>query len=140
MIVEACDAPASQSTGEGELVVERGVPFAARCETHELPFVGVAHVGYVPGAQMLDAPDLADAIERLAVRPQRQERLTVALSDWIEGTFAPPGFAVVLEADHACHAVRTAGGRGANVVTACFRGVLRSDAPLRAEFLARLRR
>jgi GTP cyclohydrolase I len=120
-----------------ELVVVRGMRFSSRCEAHELPYHGVVHVGYLPSARMLDGADLADAIEECATGSQRQERLTAAISDWLAATLEPLGSAVVLEAEHACHAELTAGGRGGNVVTARFRGVLRSDAPLRAEFVAR---
>lgn len=140
MIVEPLAAAVGAPADAGELVVVRGLRFASRCESHELPFVGAAHVGYVCPASAFDAADLADAIERLARRPQRQERLTAAVSEWVAESFQPLGSAVVLEAEHACHAVRTAGGRGANVITTRFRGTLRSDALLRAEFLARLRR
>jgi GTP cyclohydrolase IA len=132
---QPCDVPAAGPAVDDELVVVRGVPFAGRCAAHELPFFGVAHVGYVPGVRALDAADLADALERLTRDPQRQERLTAALSDWIDVTLAPLGAGVILEAEHTCHADRGPGGRGANVVTARFRGVLKSNALLRGEFI-----
>jgi GTP cyclohydrolase I len=118
-----------------ELIVVRGLRFASRCQAHVLPVVGVVHVGYVPDGHVLEVEDLADAIEARASMPQRQEQLTTAVSDWIEENVAPVGTAVVLEAEHACHA-----GRDTNVVTARFRGVVQHDTTLRAEFLSRLRR
>jgi GTP cyclohydrolase I len=132
----ACKGAATAAIDD-ELVVLWGVPFAARCAAHELPFFGVAHVGYMPGARTLDAADLADALERLTQAPQRQERLTAAVSEWIDAALDPRGLGVVLEAEHTCHAGRGAGGRGANVVTARLRGVLKTDAWLRAEFVGR---
>jgi GTP cyclohydrolase I len=118
-----------------ELIVVRGLRFASRCEAHELPVVGVVHVGYVPDGHLLDVEDLADAIEARATLPQRQEQLTAAVSDWLEEHVAPVGTAVVLEADHACYA-----GRDTNVVTTRFRGALQHEPTLRAEFLSSLRR
>ncbi len=140
MIVEPRAQTATALEPAGELIVVQGVPFTALCEAHELPFLGVAHVGYVPRDRRLDAADLADALEQRAGVPQRQERLTAAVSDWVGETVDPLGSAVVVEAEHACHAVVTAGGRRANVVTARFRGMLQSNAPLRSEFVGRLRR
>ena len=140
MIVEPREETASPLDFAGELIVVRGVPFAARCEAHELPFFGVAHVGFIPRDRLLEVADLADAIEQRAEGPQRQERLTAAVSDWVAETLDPLGSAVVVEAEHACHAVGTAGGRSADVVTARFRGVLQSNEPMRAEFVGRLRR
>jgi GTP cyclohydrolase I len=120
-----------------ELIVVRGLRFTSRCEAHELPVIGVAHVGYVPDAILLDLDDLADAIERCSVGPQRQERLTAAVADWMAAALDPLGVAVVLEADHACYAGASTGGRAANVVTARYRGLLRENAGMRAEFVAR---
>ena len=137
MIAQPCDLPATSSGADDELVVLRGVPFASKCAAHQLPFFGVAHVGYVPGARTLDAVDLADALERLTHDAQRQERLTAAVCEWIDSTLHPRGVGVVLEAEHSCDVGSGAGGRGANVVTARFRGVLQSDAWLRAEFVGR---
>jgi len=132
MIVEPLEA--------AELIVVRGLQFAGRCESHELPFFGVAHLGYVPKRRRLDGDELAAELERRARVAQRQERLTNAVSDWMVDQYAPLGVALVLEAEHACHERRGAAGRETKVVTAQFRGVLRHDAPLRAEFLSRVRR
>jgi len=118
-----------------ELIVVRRLRFASRCQAHELPVVGVVHVGYVPDGHLLEVEELADAIEARVAVPQRQEQLTTAVSDWLAENIAPVGTAVVLEAEHACHA-----GRDTNVVTAQFRGVVQHDPTLRAEFFSRLRR
>jgi GTP cyclohydrolase I len=134
VIVEPREAPTA------ELIVVCGLQFASRCAAHGLPFFGVVHAGYVPATRRLDLADLAEEIERRARPAQRQERLTTAVSHWMMDALEPFGVALVVEAEHACHGRASADGRETRVVTACFRGVMQDDMPLRAEFLSRVRR
>src|SRR5256885_2292677 len=88
--------------GYDELVLARRIPFRSICEHHLLPFVGVAHVGYLPGDRILGLSKLARVVEHFAGRPQVQERLTKQVADWLHTTLEPLGVGVVLEAEHTC--------------------------------------
>jgi GTP cyclohydrolase IA len=119
-----------------ELVVARSIPVQSVCEHHMLPFVGVAHVGYLPGARILGLSKLARVVELFARRPQVQERLTQQVADWLETNLAPRGVGVVVEAEHLCMTVRGVRAPGATTVTSALHGQLRADAASRAEFFA----
>jgi GTP cyclohydrolase I len=120
-----------------ELVLERSIPFASLCEHHVLPFVGVAHVGYVPGQRIIGLSKLGRAVEHLARGLQVQERLTVDIADWLEDTVAPEGVGVMLEAEHLCVSMRGARTTGSRTVTSRLTGKLRDEPAMRAEFFAR---
>ncbi|PWJ54105.1 GTP cyclohydrolase I [Quadrisphaera granulorum] len=120
--------------GYDELVVVSDIPFRSLCEHHLLPFVGTAHVGYLPGERVVGLSKLARAVEALASRPQVQERLTCQVADLLEEALAPRGVGVVLEADHSCMSLRGARAVGARTRTSALRGLVRSDARTRAEF------
>jgi len=122
--------------GYDELVLARGIPVHAVCEHHLLPFVGVAHVGYLPGERILGLSKLARVVEMFARRPQVQERLTMQVADWLQANLAPRGVGVVLEAEHLCMTMRGVRAGGAVTVTSAVRGQLREDARSRAEFFA----
>ena len=126
--------------GYDELVVVCGIPFRSLCEHHLLPFAGVAHVGYLPGERVVGLSKLARAVEASAARPQVQERLTVQVADLLEDALAPRGVGVVIDADHTCMSLRGARATGARTRTSALRGLLRSDARTRAEFLDLTRR
>jgi GTP cyclohydrolase IA len=104
------------------------------CEHHLLPFVGVAHVGYLPGERILGLSKLARVVELFARRPQVQERLTQQIADWLQDHVAPRGLGVVVEAEHLCMTVRGVRASGASTVTSALHGQLRADAASRAEF------
>src|SRR5215213_8845466 len=89
-----------------ELVVVRSIPVQSVCEHHFLPFTGVAHVGYLPGARILGLSKLARVVELFARRPQVQERLTQQVADWLQDHLAPRGVGVVIAAEHLCMTVR----------------------------------
>jgi len=120
-----------------ELVLARSIPFASLCEHHVLPFVGVAHVGYVPGDRIIGLSKLARAVEHCARGLQVQERLTVEIADWLEDTLAPEGVGVMLEAEHLCISMRGARTTGSRTVTSRLTGKLREEPATRAEFFAR---
>ena len=99
--------------GYDELVLAKAIPFSSLCQHHLLPFVGVAHVGYLPADRILGLSKLARVVERFARRLQLQERLTTQVADWLQDQLAPKGVGVVLEAEHLCMTLRgVAGGRG----------------------------
>ena len=104
------------------------------CEHHLLPFVGVAHVGYLPGEGILGLSKLARVVELFARRTQVQERLTQQVADWLQDHVAPRGLGIVVEAEHLSMTVRGVGASGTSTVTCALHGQLRSDAASRAEF------
>lgn len=119
-----------------ELVVARGIPMRSLCAHHMLPFVGVAHVAYLPGKRILGLSKLARVVEMFAGGLQIQERLTVQVADWLAEHLEPKGVGVVIEAEHLCMTLRGVQAHGARTVTSSLRGLLRDDARTRAEFLA----
>jgi GTP cyclohydrolase I len=120
--------------GYDELIIARAIPVQSVCEHHLLPFVGVAHVGYLPGERILGLSKLARVVELFARRPQVQERLTQQIADWLQDHVAPHGLGVVVEAEHLCMTVRGVRASGASTVTSALHGQLRADAASRAEF------
>ncbi|MGZ4617106.1 MAG: GTP cyclohydrolase I FolE, partial [Actinomycetes bacterium] len=122
--------------GYDELVVARSLPVLSVCEHHLLPFVGVAHVGYLPGARILGLSKLARVVELFARRPQVQERLTQQVADWLQTNLSPRGVGVVIEAEHQCMTVRGVRAAGSSTVTSALHGLIRDDASCRAEFFA----
>jgi GTP cyclohydrolase I len=119
-----------------ELVLAGGIPVHSVCEHHMLPFLGTAHVGYLPGQRILGLSKLARVVELFARRPQVQERLTVQVADWLQANLNPRGVGVVVEAEHLCMTLRGVRTGGATTTTSTMRGLLRQDARSRAEFLA----
>ena len=122
--------------GYDELVVATGIPFHSLCEHHLLPFVGVAHLGYLPGERIVGLSKLARVVELFARSLQVQERLTTQIAAWLEAHLAPQGVGVVLEAEHMCMSLRGVQKPGARTVTSALRGRLRDDLRTRQEFLS----
>jgi GTP cyclohydrolase IA len=122
--------------GYDELVLARSIPVQSVCEHHMLPFVGVAHVGYLPGERIVGLSKLARVVELFARRPQVQERLTKQIADWLEETLHPRGVGVVVEAEHSCMTLRGVRAAGSATVTSTLLGAFREDPRSRAEFLA----
>ncbi len=129
----------ANDAGYDELVVVRDIPVRSVCEHHLLPFVGVAHVGYLPGARILGLSKFARTVEFFARRPQTQERLTSEIATHLDEQLAPLGVGVVISAEHTCMTLRGARAPGTCTLTSATRGVLRSDPARRAEFLAHTR-
>lgn len=119
-----------------ELVVARDIPMRSLCAHHMLPFMGVAHVAYLPGEHLLGLSKLARVVEMFSRGLQIQERLTVQVADWLADHLEPKGVGVVIEAEHLCMTLRGVHAHGARTVTSSLRGLLRDDARTRAEFLA----
>jgi GTP cyclohydrolase IA len=121
--------------GYDELVLVRDIPIRSVCEHHLLPFVGVAHVGYLPGDRILGLSKLARVVELFAHGPQVQERLTKQVADWLDTQLRPRGVGVVVEAEHLCMTLRGVQAAGAHTLTSTLLGALRDNAGSRAEFL-----
>jgi GTP cyclohydrolase I len=122
--------------GYDELVVVRDIPVRAVCEHHLLPFVGVAHVAYLPGERILGLSKLARVVTHFAARPQVQERLTKQIADWLDDHLRPRGVGVVVEAEHTCMTLRGVRAPGSSTVTSTLLGTLRADPGARQEFFA----
>ncbi|MGW2830385.1 GTP cyclohydrolase I FolE [Streptomyces sp. NPDC001286] len=121
--------------GYDELVLARDIPLRSVCEHHLLPFVGTAHIGYLPGRRILGLSKLARVLEHFACRPQVQERLTKQVADWLQNQLQPKGVGVVIQAEHTCMTLRGVQATGATTMTSTLLGLLRTDARSRSEFL-----
>lgn len=122
--------------GYDELIVARAIPVRSLCEHHVLPFVGTAHVGYLPGHRILGLSKLARVVEHFSRRPQVQERLTVQIAHWLDAQLSPAGVGVLIEAEHLCMTLRGVQAPGTTTVTSSLLGALRDDPRSRTEFLA----
>lgn len=121
-----------------EMVILRDISFYSMCEHHLLPFYGIAHVGYIPspGGKVVGVSKLARVVEICARRPQLQERMTKQIADAIFDALQPDGVAVVVQAEHLCMVMRGIKKPGATVITSSVRGIFRSRAATRSEFLS----
>jgi GTP cyclohydrolase I len=119
-----------------ELVVVCDIDFHSLCEHHLLPFVGVAHVGYLPGERIVGISKLARVVDHFARNLQVQERLTKQVAGWLERELQPKGVGVVIEAEHMCMTLRGTAKPGARTVTSALTGLVRDDPRTRQEFLA----
>ena len=123
-----------------EMVVVRDIPLYSMCEHHLIPFMGKAHIAYIPqNGKVIGLSKLARIVDSFARRPQLQERLTAQVADFLEEHLQPMGVAVVIEAQHLCMTMRGARAAGSETRTSALRGVMRSDARTRAEALAMLK-
>lgn len=120
-----------------EMVLVRDIPFHSACEHHLVPFVGRAHVAYIPGPEgrITGLSKLARLVEGFARRPQVQERLTSQVADRLMDRLRPHGALVVVEAEHLCMSMRGVRKPGAVTVTSAVRGVFRDDVASRTEAL-----
>ena len=123
-----------------EIVLLKNVPFYSMCEHHLLPFIGQAHVGYLPGKKVLGVSKLARIVDSFARRPQVQERLTTQIAEFLMAQTDARGAAVVLEATHTCMTIRGVKKPGSVMVTSAMLGVFRSDARSRSEVMSLLGR
>lgn len=118
-----------------EMVMVRDIPMYSACEHHLVPFVGKAHVAYIPGndGRITGLSKLARLVDAYAKRPQVQERLTSQIADEIERTLQPKGVLVVIEAEHMCMSMRGVRKPGSSTVTSAVRGLFRDNVATRAE-------
>jgi GTP cyclohydrolase IA len=126
----------ANTEGYDELVLVHDIPVRSLCEHHMLPFVGVAHVGYLPGERILGLSKFARLVDFFARRAQTQERLTKQIAEELQQQVQPRGVGVVVEAEHTCMTLRGIRAQGARTVTSALFGTLRDDASARAEFLS----
>jgi GTP cyclohydrolase I len=121
-----------------EMVMVRDIPFSSLCEHHLVPFIGRAHVAYIPGAdgRITGLSKLARLVDGFARRLQVQERMTTQIAQAIESALGPRGVLVVIEAEHLCMAMRGVKKPGTTTVTSSVRGLFRSDVATRAEAMA----
>ena len=122
-----------------ELVLVKEIPLYSVCEHHLLPFIGRAHIAYIPkNGKIIGLSKFARIVDCFARRPQVQERLTGQIADFLYETMDPLGVAVFIEAEHLCMTMRGARAAGALTQTSALRGCMRSDAKTRAEVMALL--
>lgn len=119
-----------------EIVLLRDIPFFSICEHHLMPFIGAAHVAYLPAGSVLGVSKLARVVDCFARRLQVQERLTDQIADFIMSSLNPRGVAVVLEASHSCMTIRGIKKPGSVMVTSSLRGIFRRDPKSRSEIMS----
>jgi GTP cyclohydrolase I len=124
--------------GHDEMVLVKDIDLASTCEHHLVPWVGVAHVGYIPNdsGQITGLSKLARVVDLFARRPQVQERLTTQVADAIEQALEPRGVIVVVEAEHMCMSLRGVRKPGAKTVTSAVRGLFRDSVSTRGEAMS----
>jgi GTP cyclohydrolase I len=118
-----------------EMVLVRDIPLYSLCEHHLVPFIGHAHVAYIPGkdGRITGLSKIARLVDGYARRPQVQEKLTVQIADAIERTLEPRGVLVVVDAEHLCMAMRGVKKSGSSTVTSAVRGLFRENIATRDE-------
>jgi GTP cyclohydrolase I len=123
-----------------ELIMVRDIPLYSQCEHHLLPFIGKAHVAYIPNKdqQITGLSKVARVVDVLAKRPQVQERLTTQIADALDDGLAPRGVFVVIEAEHLCMTMRGIKKPGSVTVTSAVRGLFRTDARTRQEAMSHI--
>ena len=119
-----------------EVVLLRDIPFCSICEHHLLPFMGRAHVAYLPDGRVVGLSKLARLVEGYARRPQVQERLTTQIGDALQEVLEPGGVGVIIEAMHLCMAMRGVQKQNSSAVTSSLTGSFRDDDKSRNEFLS----
>lgn len=124
-----------ETGGYDDLVMLRDIRVESHCEHHLAPFLGVAHVAYLPNGRILGISKIARVVEIFAKRLQTQEALTAQIADAIETALQPRGVAVLIEAEHQCMSMRGVHQPGVKTITTRFTGALEADASYRDRFL-----
>jgi GTP cyclohydrolase IA len=127
------------SDGYHELVLQKDIPFYSLCEHHLLPFVGKAHIGYIPNGRIVGLSKLARLLEIFARRLQVQERLTAQVANALMDHLEPEGAIVVIEAEHFCMTMRGISKAGSRTTTSALRGLFLEDDKARSEALGLIR-
>lgn len=122
-----------------QMVLVKDIELYSTCEHHIMPFIGKAHVAYIPNGTITGLSKIARVVETYARRLQVQERLTVQIRDCIQDTLKPLGVAVVIEASHTCMQIRGIQKANAITTTSAFSGVFLKDERTRNEFLNLIR-
>jgi GTP cyclohydrolase I len=124
-----------EAGGYDDLVMLRDIRVDSHCEHHLAPFIGAAHVAYLPNGRILGISKIARVVEIFAKRLQTQETLTAQIADAIEAALRPRGVAVLIEAEHQCMSMRGVRQPGVKTITTRFTGALESEASYRDRFL-----
>ena len=119
-----------------EIVLLRDIPFYSICEHHLMPFIGSAHVAYLPTGRVLGISKLARIVDCFARRLQTQERLTFQIADFLMESLKSQGVAVIIESSHSCMTIRGIKKPGSVMVTSALRGLFRRDPKSRNEVLS----
>ncbi len=121
-----------------EMVMVRDIPLYSICEHHLVPFIGRAHVAYIPGddGRITGISKIARLVDTFARRPQVQERLTTQIADCLERALEPSGVFVVVEAEHLCMSMRGVRKPGSQTVTSAVRGLFKTNVATRAEAMS----
>jgi GTP cyclohydrolase I len=118
-----------------EVVLVRDISFCSMCEHHLLPFIGRAHVAYIPKGKVIGLSKIARVVEVIARRPQVQERMTEEIANLLVAELDAKGVAVVVEASHSCMTIRGVKKPGSSMVTSAMKGLFRSNLSTRAEVM-----
>jgi len=118
-----------------EMVLVRDISFNSMCEHHMLPFIGKAHIGYVPNGKVVGLSKLARVVEEVSRRPQVQERMTEQIADLLLEELDVKGVAVIIEASHSCMAIRGIRKPDSVCVTSAMKGLFRSNLSSRSEVM-----
>jgi GTP cyclohydrolase I len=118
-----------------EVVLVRDISFCSMCEHHLLPFIGTAHVAYIPDGKVIGLSKVARVVEVISRRPQVQERMTEEIANLLVAELDAKGVAVVIEASHSCMTIRGVKKPGSSMVTSAMKGVFRSNVSSRAEVM-----
>ncbi len=125
--------------GYDEMVVVKDIAVESHCEHHMVPFLGKAHIGYLPDRKVVGLSKLARLVDTFSRRLQIQEKLTAQIAESLQTFLAPRGVAVVIEADHLCMTMRGVRKREASTITRRFLGEFAGNSVLRREFLEHAR-
>lgn len=124
-----------------EIIIVKDIPLYSMCEHHFLPFLGKAHIAYIPeNGRITGLSKLARVVDILTHRPQLQERLTTQIADTLMKGLKPLGVIVIVEAEHMCMGMRGVKKPGTITVTSAIRGIFEEDAPARAEALSLIKK
>jgi GTP cyclohydrolase I len=124
--------------GHDEMVMVKDITLYSTCEHHLIPWIGAAHVAYIPNidGRITGLSKLARLVDGYSHRPQVQERLTTQIADTIERVLEPRGVLVVVEAEHLCMSMRGVRKPGSTTVTSAVRGLFRDNEPTRLEAMS----
>lgn len=123
-----------------DMVIVRDISYHSLCEHHMLPFLGKAHVAYIPNGKVIGLSKIPRIVDMFAQRLQVQERMTRQIADFISEVLEPKGVAVVLDGIHMCSMIRGVKKHGSGMTTSAMLGVFRDDERTRAEFMAHIQR
>ena len=123
-----------------DMVIVRDIEFTSLCEHHMLPFLGHAHVAYIPSGKVVGLSKIPRIVDMFAHRLQVQERMTQQIAHFIQDVLNPRGVAVVLEGKHMCAMIRGVEKHNTSMTTSTMLGAFHEQATLRSEFMAHLAR